>query len=314
MIKAAIFGLGRIGATYDDLDNLEIPRSHLGALINNPIYEIVALIDPDQSTFKPLENHFSKNIFFTDDNLWNGTADVIIFANSPHNREKELNAIIKKSPKVIMLEKPLAADLEQAKKIEELVNGSDVKCVINFHRRYDQNYIALKKQITKPPQKIICRYSKGLYNYASHHIDLVQNWFGDFSNIKILSNAENPDFKADLSCGANIYFLGFKNTKYDIFDMDIFFDDSVLHIENGGCEMRWQRCAPDLYYPNYTQLSQGIDMRKKGQVSGMISLYEDIKNYVLGQSNALLGTTIEESVKNMLVIDEVLRQKANNEE
>lgn len=305
MISVAIVGLGRIGAGYDSGKDSALPRSHLGAVIKDKNFKISALIDPNPEAFSPWKGRISEDDFFSSIESWNGNADVIVFASPPNNRVQGISGVLSKNPKIIVLEKPMAQNFSHAQEIYTLLQQSTTKSVVNFHRRYDPHYVAVREAVTGVPEKIICRYGKGLDNYASHHIDLIQYWFGDFASVQTLTEGDNPDFTAQLKSGARVVFLGVEKTQYDVFDMDIFFSGRHVRIDNGGCDMSVRYAVPDLYYPSYTHLGEQKPLREAGQVSGMTGLYADIADVLSGQRGNLRGTTLEESLRNMQIIDAV---------
>ena len=50
--------------------------------------------------------------------------------------------------------------------------------------RYDPNFVKIKKSYKEKPKLIIFRYSKGLFNYGSHFIDFVIDWYGKIVKVK----------------------------------------------------------------------------------------------------------------------------------
>ena len=61
-----LIGLGRIGALYD----LEVPGekslSHLRAILNNPAFNLVGLVDPAPAKHKTVQEHtdLTEDLFF----------------------------------------------------------------------------------------------------------------------------------------------------------------------------------------------------------------------------------------------------------
>ena len=64
-----------------------------------------------------------------------------------------MECIKKISPKVILIEKPMGINLNQAININNICKRKKIKCFVNFIRNSDQGYIKIKELINKNKKK-----------------------------------------------------------------------------------------------------------------------------------------------------------------
>ena len=83
--------------------------------------------------------------------------------------------------KVIVLEKPLAKNINQAKSLLKIIKKNNVKVLVNHRRRYDTEIIKLKKRLDKGLIGEIIQassyYVYGLLTTATHVIDTLRFLF-----------------------------------------------------------------------------------------------------------------------------------------
>ena len=137
--------------------------------------------------------------------------------------------------KVIILEKPLANNIEQAKKLSKNIKKNKVKLIVNHRRRFDTEIIKLKHNLKKnligKINQVSCYYVYGLLTTGTHVIDtlrmLLKDVAGEITHVVGIKNHRNffrP--KDDKNYDAFLFFkngltisiqsLNIKN--YDIFD------------------------------------------------------------------------------------------------
>ncbi|MBM0637661.1 Gfo/Idh/MocA family oxidoreductase [Campylobacter sp. VicNov18] len=129
-----IIGLGKMG------------QNHLNELAKNPHFQINALYDLKQ-------NHTLNYPFF--DNLndfLKQKSDIIIIA-TPTNSHLELAKEVFAHSKTVLIEKPLALNLEQITAISQLAKKHEVKLAVGFCERFNPAILSLKKDLAS--QKII---------------------------------------------------------------------------------------------------------------------------------------------------------------
>ena len=122
-IKTVIVGLGKIGA--ENKSSKKVIRNHLNAVLENKNFEIKKLIDSDRNkieTVKRQYNFLSEEIFSNKyENIKREKVDLLVIATPHHNRSEQIRELLKNySTKKILIEKPFAENIEEAKKIIQI--------------------------------------------------------------------------------------------------------------------------------------------------------------------------------------------------
>ena len=93
--------------------------------------------------------------------------------------------------KLILCEKPLSYNLNEAKEMVQICEKRGVSLYVNYMRRADPNVIEIKRRIDcgeiLGPIKINAWYSKGILNNGSHLINLASYWIGDYISHNVLN-------------------------------------------------------------------------------------------------------------------------------
>lgn len=134
--KVAIIGTGRIGFSLGTDKKREQPASHTMALKENKQIRLVAGVDTDPQALERWVR-YNKNAaaFSSIDNLSDSKKfDIITIAvNEASHLSITLKAICLK-PKIIILEKPVALNMEEALKIKEYSLINNVPIIVNHER------------------------------------------------------------------------------------------------------------------------------------------------------------------------------------
>ncbi|MFA7117315.1 MAG: Gfo/Idh/MocA family oxidoreductase [Sphaerochaetaceae bacterium] len=185
-LKCGVIGLGRLGSRH---------ASNLMASI--PEAELVAVSDVSQEALDRFTETFPKVCAYLDYNLLLADKEIeaVIIASPTSMHAPLLQAAILAGKKVFC-EKPLAMKLEEAKKLQKLVDERQAFVQLGFMRRFDSGYAQAKKRIDsgeigKPvsilaigrdpgcPPLEFAKHSGGLIiDMAIHDIDLCRWFFG----------------------------------------------------------------------------------------------------------------------------------------
>jgi predicted dehydrogenase len=219
-----------------------------------------------------------------------GSVDVITLCTPTEQRGGDVEAALALRPKVLIVEKPLASGLPEAARLKTMVEDAGVVLRVNYNRRFDRRTRDFVERFPGTPQKIVLRYGRGLYNYASHMIDLLMQWFGPIATVQSHTNQLgrfehftddlNIDFWCRFQNGIEAVFIGLHGLAYDQFDIDIYFADQRLSYLSGGAEQRLWRGEDNLYYQGYRHLAEAGDSASTGQIGGFRELYDNIREYL----------------------------------
>ncbi len=191
-MKIGIIGLGKMG------------QNHLNELGKNKNFKINALFDM-------VENKNLNAPFFTNlDEFLNQDNDITIIA-TPTNSHLEIARKVFCKCKCVLIEKPLALNLNEIDEISNLAKDHDVKVGVGFCERFNPAVLALKKELQN--EEIISiniqRFSTYpqrisdvgiLQDLAVHDLDLLHFLSGEkITNANILKSFNKDKQREDES-------------------------------------------------------------------------------------------------------------------
>ena len=175
--------------------------------------------------------------------------------------------------KVIVLEKPLANTIHQAKELIKLVKKYNAKILVNHRRRYDEEVIKLKKKIDNDIIGDILQVSSfyvyGILTTGTHLIDtlrmLLRDKLGEVDKvIGVLNKLNNFKPKDDTNIDGFLFFK--KNViasiqsldmkSYDNFDIIIYGRKGKIEITDIGRKILKYRIIKSPEHVGFTELDR----------------------------------------------------------
>ncbi|MBR5095536.1 MAG: Gfo/Idh/MocA family oxidoreductase [Treponema sp.] len=166
---AAVVGTVRIGWTLGFDKKREQPASHVMALKKNRRIKLIAGVDNNPKTLaafhakNPLVRAFSS----VDELYQSCSPDIVVIAvNEDAHLDVTLD-VLSRSPKLVILEKPVALNLKEAAKIKSAAKKYGVPILVNHERRfaYDYNTAAAYLKKIGALQSISARLFSGMKLY-----------------------------------------------------------------------------------------------------------------------------------------------------
>lgn len=317
MITVAVVGLGRIGSQYET-DGL--PRSHVAAVLATPGLQLGAAVDPDGAAREAFRRQWpaaaKARVLASLDELSGGEAHVIALCTSASGRALLVEAALARKPRLLVLEKPMAGNVAEARAIAEAADRHGVALRINFHRRFDPRHQALRKALPYSPRHVVMRYGKGLFNYGSHLVDLLIDWFGPAMEVQALPPVgEGSDpaltFRVRMRSGLDAVLIGMHDLSYDQFEVDLFFADRRIEVANGGTEIRQYVVTADRYYKGYDQLGPATTIGADGPVGGLAEFYQAVSDHLVGGA-ALAGCDAQQAIAGLEVLEAAVQSAAHH--
>ena len=148
-IKCAIVGLGRIGSTLEKDKLREKPCTHAGVIFFNKDCVLAGGCDINKDKCDAFSKDWNCSYVFTDLNrmMEEIKPDILHISTPPETHYNIIKRAIPYNPKLIICEKPLAHNLEDAKQILNIYKNNKVKILVNHERRYSKDYINVKNHI-----------------------------------------------------------------------------------------------------------------------------------------------------------------------
>lgn len=150
-MKVGIIGLGKMG------------QNHLNEFKKNPRFKINALFDITK------KQNFNFPFYDNFDEFLRQKNDIIIIATPTNSHLKIAKKAFKKC-KCVLIEKPLAMNLEEINAIEKSAKKQKVKVAVGFCERFNPAVLTLKKEITN--EKIISINIQRFSNYPQRITDV----------------------------------------------------------------------------------------------------------------------------------------------
>jgi len=95
----------------------------------------------------------------------------IAVVSTPDNTHYEILKQLAEYPlKLVICEKPICTDLQQAKEIVELYKTNGIPLMVDYTRRFIPELEALKQY--GPPELAICEFNRGFLHSGSHAVDM----------------------------------------------------------------------------------------------------------------------------------------------
>ena len=236
-IPVAIIGAGRIGMLLEkDLKRVK-PATHFGMWLKNNRANLVAICDTDKKNFKFAKKR-KKNIKFFEnpkEMILKTKPKIVSISTWKDTHYKICKLCISMGLKVIILEKPLASSIGQAKKLMKIIKKNKVKLIVNHRRRFDTEIIKFKNYLRNDLigkiKQVSCYYVYGLLTTGTHVIDtlrmLLKDIAGEITHVigvknyeKVFKPKNDENYEAFLffKNGLTVSMQSLNIKDYDIFD------------------------------------------------------------------------------------------------
>ena len=313
-MKTAIIGLGNIGLLYD-IDSNQFFFTHTKACMFHNGIELLYGVDPDKSKRLLFEGITNKPAYESVDAIDESikAIDLVILSTPTEFRGSILEQIISMKPKCILVEKPIAPNLVQAIQIKENCERQNIYLFVNYFRYFNpgiQNiYNYFSSGILGDYANGVCYYSGGIANNASHYISMLLQWFGYPRSIQVVEKYQNTSAESNISfkmefANGDMFFLPL-TTNYDIGEIDLFFQNGRIRIENYGENVTSFIAKDDRYFKNYKRLvveDSEIDdpILEDYQWHVLNTIYEMFSGKRVWRSN------IQNAIETIKICDEVI--------
>lgn len=267
--RVAIIGAGNIACGADAPDSKEF-LTHAHAIHDNPSLLLVVLVDVDEERVTVEARKWDTKPYTDIEAMFMvENPDVVVIATPDNTHVDMLECVLAKKPKLIVYEKPIATNEEEADRVRRLSNTIPV--VVNFRRRFDPTVLTLAEELSSGIHgRIISArgtYMRGILHNGSHMLDLARLLFGEMRSAKATSRLDDfpeglptiggtasfeqcPEFQ--LVCGRGGDF---------VFELDILTEKKRFHftdegrtlavqdMENGASEPRISKTGLDQAFP-----------------------------------------------------------------
>jgi len=301
IFHVGIAGLGNIALGYDLRKKGDSVFTHTKAFLKHPGFEIVFGIDPNEKRRSEFENYSQKPAYSSFLEVKNAEkrVDVVVIATPPTQRLGVLKDALIFQPKLILMEKPLADSVSEAEQICELCNNRGAALFVNYIRRCEPSVHQLKEMIRKSEYgKFLgayLAYSGGLFNSASHFIDLLMFWFGEPNFWQVFDRIENeqqsdPRLNFCLHFGkACCIFQSINKPSYEIAKIELFFENGIIHYNDSGRSVELNKAENDPDYEGYYRIASSYKELQVEMHQYQLNVADHLYRFLL-EDGALIST------------------------
>ena len=333
---AAIVGTGRIGFSLGFDKKREQPASHTMALLGNPRVQLVAGADTDAEKLaewaRYVKHHsgLEEPRTFTDSAQMykelTQTPDIITVAVNEDSHLSECLRAIQAHPRLVILEKPVALNVEEAAQIEEEAARCNVPVMVNHERRFAADYNAAKaymKQIGKL-QSIRGELYSGLRIYGeqyekdgaysllhdgTHLVDIIRFLLDDDLNNPVLTGLYKDEedlvrnFSAHYSTPScpDVTLAMSGRSRFFSFGLDILGTEGRICLGNGYAKF-YQRKESKLYTGFYS-LARDRAVRLPKKTGYFANMVQNAVDFLDGK--AQIKSPLTEAISDLRALEEI---------
>ncbi len=239
--KVAVIGLGMVGMTYDNFSLSQMTVfSHSKAFsMRSDIYDVYGVDGNSDATAFFEKKGYGRGFLSIDDISALGIDIYVLAVQTSLHYELALQ-ILDLHPKVLLIEKPISYKLEDSRNLVLNFERTGVSLFVNYFRRSLPEINNLKKIVkVNREKKCSCYifYSGGVFNIASHFIDLLIYLFGElFLEKSTIKKRLDSDFSVEFNLSNEFVDVSFTplDVNYKLFNVEIFFDNFMVTIDTFG--------------------------------------------------------------------------------
>jgi len=233
-LRAAVIGLGRIGAGLDRAASTS-PLTHAGAYAAHPEFSLAAVCDVDPDRCRAEARRYGAAPYLSAAEMMDAVRpDVVSVCTPTPDHAATLRAVLAVPPKCVVMEKPLAPDLDTAQAMAEACELAGVPLVVHFTRRFIPLYEEVRRRILAGSRVVSAsiKYAKGLRHNGSHAVALAMAMFGGIQEVRPLAARhdafpDDPTVALHLRCERcdDVHLQALDERLFTHFEFDVILDD-----------------------------------------------------------------------------------------
>jgi len=331
--KAVIIGTGRIGYLLQKDKKREQPASHSSALYKNKSIILKAGCDINRERLDLFKKDYPKANIYTDyiKMMETEKPDIVVIAVEEKKHAEITCNVIKYKPGIIILEKPAAAAIKDAFKINKASEQYKIPIIINHERRYSGDYKCVKEILRRNKlggihyigasfwsntrifhKESLTNGDCSLIHDGTHLIDILHFLFEyDLKKPvidKVVKNKKNEirglclhyDIK-----GKSIIYIDLNGNKdYFGFEIEIRGEKGRIIIGNGYLKV--YEAKPSPFYSDFYSLVKNKKIKRPKKTEYFSNMVQNCVDY-LDRKDKIVSPLFE-GVKTLKVLYEIIKQ------
>ena len=292
--KTILVGLGKIGYEYDtNTSDSSRVLSHYKALMINPNLDIAGIVEKSFDKIQRVSSKINTPIQSNFNQLRKiGDIDLIVIATPPETHLEIIKLALKLKPRAILLEKPVAHNLDSALQIQNLIDKTGVKVFVNYQRNYNPVLRNLASDIAAGlvggPFVFTSWFTNSWSNSCSHLLALYLDLFSDsFNNIESISAISDQLVWRSQTCSAQ--FINLQNFAGAFFGFELICKDRVMRYESHLNSLKIQQLSNSEFYLNELVLNEAKQNLEVIEEKLLSEVYVQIENFLNGKEYFLFS-------------------------
>ena len=317
---AAVIGTGRIGMGLES-DPLRVkPATHFGMWQSHPRTRLAAVCDRDPEKLEIAKTREPGIATFTSPgNLLDEIGpDLVSISTWRDSHYDMMKLALRYGVPAIVLEKPIAETMEQAREIVDEANERNIHLLINHRRRFDPLLHKLRDEMADgligELLQVTCFYVYGLLTTGTHLIDALRFFFKDIAGEMAWVSAHPCAFDTfHPEDDPNVDgFIGFENglkaavqslsmKDYDFFEFQFYGRQGKVVVKNIGRDIEIYKVRDSSEHVGFTELADEADERRGGAPRDLFgTMADNAVDCLEGRAESL--STGEDSLKALEVL------------
>jgi predicted dehydrogenase len=290
--RAAIIGLGQIGNQFDDDPKRTVVWTHAGAYGSIPTVELIAGADPDETRLQGFLSRRNVRSGYLDyhDMLRDESIDLLSVCSPTELHCEMVLDGVRAGVKAIFCEKPLAATVEQGRRMVEACRSAGVVLAVNHIRRWEPMYLRAKRLLDDGVigriESIVGSYPGKVFTMGTHLFDLMRFYGGEVASVSAVAVGEaipelNLAGQLRFRSGAFGAILCGWNRSNHVFELDLHGSEGRIRISGDGSLLELYRFDESPRYSGYrelipVQLEAGEGQPTDGEENRFIAAVKDL--------------------------------------
>ncbi len=265
---AAVVGCGFIGA------GAIVPgsgiQSHAAAWSHHPGVRLAGLVDSHAGRLADAVSRWRAPGFDSLDRMLEAVRPEIVSVATPDDSHAAVldRVLDTTSVRAILAEKPLALDLDQARRLVAKARGRGVVLAVNYVRRFAPSHRQLERWLSSRPlgriELVRGSYVRGIKHNGTHWLDLVRFLVGEIADVRgtgaVEPGAADATIDVELTFvnGARGQLHGLAAVPYSLFELDLVGERGRVRVIDAGQRIETFTATPSRRFPGFRELVPAV--------------------------------------------------------
>lgn len=290
--SAILIGLGKIGFQYDrNIDDPKIVLSHAKAISLNPNFDLIGGVDPSEENRINFQERYGVNGFKSiEDFPPIENLSLVVIATPTVNHLDTLRMVMKLNPKVILIEKPIAQNLNLAQASLDLIAKSNASVLCNYQRNVSDVFLDLAQKIDNDklcgPFTVTAWFYGSFLNIGSHFISLFLLLFPENDH-----GTYSGDFRGNILTLQNnsvtIYLIQIPESAASVFEFSIFSKSVKIEYNSAISEIKYNYLIESNNYSDERFFGNNVEIQSTNENQLLEKVYAEIVKLLDGDPFSL---------------------------